>query len=363
MLFRAAVEQARANHAAAAGNRDKARVQLADADRQAARLRALWERRVIARADVDTAETNVGVGKAQVVAAEGAVQQTHAALHQAEINLAYTRIVSPIDGVVISRNVDVGQTVAASFQSPTLFVIAEDLRKMQVDTSVAEADVGKLRAGMTAQFTVDAYPSEVFRGRIREVRNAPQTIQNVVTYDAVIDVENQLMAGSTEFKLRPGMTANVTFIYAEKDDALRIPNAALRFHMPGAAAGPGGRGQRGPGGQGTAGGGGTPPAPPPPAASNAPAPAAGGAAPGGAAPGPTAGGRARRPDSTGEPSDRRTVWVLRANQPVSVPIKTGITDGTLTEVVSGDLHEGDDIITEAPNEPATTGQRPPSFRF
>jgi len=156
------------------------------------------------------------------------------------------------------------------------------------------------------------------------------------------------------------MTANVTFIYAEKDDALRIPNAALRFHMPGAAAGPGGRGQRGQGAPGASAGA-PPPAPSPPAAaSNAPAPS--GAAPGGGgAPGPTAGGRSRRVDS-GEPTDRRTVWVLRENQPVSVPIKTGITDGTLTEVVSGDLHEGDDIITEAPNEPTSSPQRP-AFRF
>ena len=127
---------------------------------------------------------------------------------------------------MISRNVDVGQTVAASLQAPTLFTIAEDLRKMQVHTAVSEADVGKLAAGMPATFTVDAYPREQFHGVIRQIRDAPQTLQNVVTYDAVIDVDND------ELKLKPGMTANVTFVYAERRDVLRVPKAALRFRPP-----------------------------------------------------------------------------------------------------------------------------------
>src|SRR5260370_27101851 len=159
---------------------------------------------------------------------------------------AYTSILSPINGVVISRSVDVGQTVAASLQAPTLFTIAEDLRKMQVHTNVAEADVGKLAPKMTTTFTVDAYPNDSFRGVIHEIRNAAQTVQNVVTYDAVIDVDNEAL------KLRPGMTANVTVVYAEKDDALKIPNAALRLNpgpellaTPGSAPqGPGPRGGR-----------------------------------------------------------------------------------------------------------------------
>jgi len=286
MMFAAAVEQASANHVAAAGNADKAHAQLADAERQAVRLRALWDRRVVARADVDTAETNAAVARAQVRAADGAVRQTEAALHQARINLAYTRIVSPIDGIVISRNVDVGQTVAASFQSPTLFVIAEDLRKMQVDTSVAEADVGKLRAGMVAQFAVDAYPTDVFHGVIREVRNAPQTIQNVVTYDAVIDVDNAAL------KLKPGMTANVTVIYAERRDALKIPNAALRFRPPGE----------------------TPAAP--------------------------------RTSAETVPTDARTVWILRDGRPVRTTVHVGVTDGISTEVIGRELRVGDPLVTE-----------------
>ena len=130
---------------------------------------------------------------------------------------------SPTDGIVISRNVDVGQTVAASFQAPTIFVVAQDLAKMQVDTSVAEADIGRLVKGMPATFTVDAYPGTPFTGTVREIRNAPQTVQNVVTYDAVIDVSNP------DLRLKPGMTANVTFVYAQRDRALRVTNAALRF--------------------------------------------------------------------------------------------------------------------------------------
>ncbi|HEY6098021.1 MAG TPA: efflux RND transporter periplasmic adaptor subunit, partial [Anaeromyxobacter sp.] len=200
-LFQAAVEQARANAVAAQGNLAKAKAQALDAERQLERARTLAERRLVAPADLDTAQAGADAAKASVQAAEGTLAQARAGLNQAEVNLAFTRIVSPTDGVVISRNVDVGQTVAASLQAPTLFVIAEDLGKMQVDTSVAEADVGRLQAGMPASFTVDAFPGEVFRGTVRQVRNAPQTVQNVVTYDAVVDVSNP------DLKLKPGMTA------------------------------------------------------------------------------------------------------------------------------------------------------------
>ena len=148
--------------------------------------------------------------------AKASLSQARANLNQAQVNLSYTNISSPIDGIVISRSVDVGQTVAASLQAPTLFVIAEDLAKMQVDTSVAEADVGRLRDGMDASFTVDAYPSETFRGRVRQIRNAPQTVQNVVTYDAVIDVANP------DLKLRPGMTANVKIPVATADNVAAV---------------------------------------------------------------------------------------------------------------------------------------------
>src|SRR5262249_55863357 len=149
-----------------------------------------FAQKLIAQADLETSESNADAAQAQVAAAQGQLEQARASLHQAQVNLDYTTIIAPTDGVVISRNVDVGQTVAAALQAPTLFTIAQDLAKMQVDTSVAEADVGKLQPGMNATFTVDAYPSEKFRGVIRQIRNAPQTVQNVVTYDAVIDVDN-----------------------------------------------------------------------------------------------------------------------------------------------------------------------------
>lgn len=312
-LFQAAVEQARANLAAATGNLAKARAQAVDAQRQADRNRALAEKKLVAQADYDTAQSNADAAAAGVVAAEGTVAQARAALHQSEVNLAYTNIVSPTSGVVISRNVDVGQTVAASLQAPTLFVIAEDLAKMQVNTSVAEADVGRLRDGMPATFTVDAYPSEVFRGTVRQVRNSPTTVQNVVTYDAVIDVANP------DLKLKPGMTANVTFVYAEKDDVLRVPNAALRFRPPPnlLAGGAGGARQ-----------------------------ARNGAGEGGGS------ARAPRRAEAPETPDQRSVWVLRADQPVQVRIRTGISDGSQTEVVDGELQQGDAVITDAAGPPS-----------
>jgi len=319
-LYQASVDQARANLAAAQGNLAKAKVQAVDARRQYARQKELAARKLNAQADLDTAQANADAADAQVAAVEGSVAQTRAALKSAEVNLAYTNIVSPTNGTVISRNVDVGQTVAASLQAPTIFVIAEDLAKMQVDTSVAEADVGRLKAGMPASFTVDAYPGEVFRGKVRQVRNAPQTVQNVVTYDAVIDVDNP------DFKLKPGMTANVTFVYAEKDDVLKVPNAALRFRPPPAMLddAKGGSGPSGPrpGATGAATGGGG----------------------GGGGGGLRAGASGGRP---GEAPDRRTVWTLVGDKPVPQKVKTGISDGSFTEVVEGELKVGDVVITDA----------------
>jgi len=222
-LFQAAVAQAKANLQAAHGALAKARANLTNADVQYRRGQALFAQSLLAAQDLDTLRAQAASARADVKAAEGQVSQATAALHQAELNLGYTNIVSPVDGTVISRSVDVGQTVAAAFQSPVLFQIAQDLHKMQVDTSVAESDVGKLRAGMDAQFTVDAYPRRVFRGTVRQVRNAPQTVQNVVTYDAVIDVANDDLA------LKPGMTANVVFPYAHASGVLLVPNAAFRW--------------------------------------------------------------------------------------------------------------------------------------
>ncbi len=317
-LFEANREQARANFVAAQANLTKAKVQAEEAQRQAERSHNLLERKLIAQAEYDTARANADAARAQVEASGGSLQQARASLNQAEVNLQYTRILSPINGVVISRSVELGQTVAASLQAPTLFVLAEDLRKMQVDTSVSEADIGKLKDGMPAYFTVDAYPSERFAGKLRQIRNAPTTVQNVVTYNAIIDVENP------ELKLKPGMTANVTFIYANQEDVLRVPNAALRFRPPpellGRAGGGGGGG--GPGAAGRRGG------------------------PGGGT-GGSGGGRRGGMGGELDPPDKRTVWVLRDGQPVPMPVRVGASDGSVTEVVSGELKEGDSVITEA----------------
>jgi HlyD family secretion protein len=318
-LFQAALDQARANLLVAKGDLASAKVKAADAARQADRTRALADRRLVAQQDLDTAVATADAARASVDASSGRVEQAQAALDSARVNLAYTNIVSPIDGTVISRNVDVGQTVAASLQAPTLFVLAEDLKKMQVDTSVAEADIGKLKDGMDATFTVDAYPGKRFRGRVREIRNSPQTVQNVVTYDAVVDVANP------DLELRPGMTANVTFVWAERQEVVRVPNAGLRFRPPAdlvAARKAAGGGAGGAGAQGGAGAGSGPQR------------------------GPGQGGGARRPDP--EP-DRRTVWVMKADGPAPVRIRVGVSDGSTTEVLEGDLHEGDRVVTDAPS--------------
>jgi len=286
---------------------------LLDAQRQFDRSQSLADRKLIAPADRDTAEANARAAKAQVEADKGAVAQAEASLHEAQVNLGYTNIISPTDGTVISRSVDVGQTVAASLQAPTLFLIAEDLKKMQVDTSVAEADVGKLHPEMTATFTVDAYPSERFTGVVRQIRNAPQNVQNVVTYDAVIDVANP------ELKLRPGMTANVVFVYAQKDDVLRASNAALRFR------------------------------PSPALLAQVRRESHQNGATSGQARAQSSGEHHRRRDADAakpDDPDVRTVWVLRDGVPERVDVKTGITDGTNTEVISGDLRPGDELITD-----------------
>ncbi|HVM96189.1 MAG TPA: efflux RND transporter periplasmic adaptor subunit, partial [Candidatus Acidoferrales bacterium] len=188
------------------------------------RNRELRDRNLIAQNDFDTAKSDYDQAVAQLALDQAAVQQAEASLQEARINLAFTDILSPVDGVVVSRNVDVGQTVAASFQTPTLFLIAQDLTKMQVDSNVSESDIGGVGVGQPASFTVDAYPGEAFHGAVVQVRNAPTTVQNVVTYDVVIGVDNP------ELKLKPGMTATVNIVTAQRDDVVRIPVRALRFN-------------------------------------------------------------------------------------------------------------------------------------
>lgn len=347
-LFQAAVAQASANHRAAKAAVAQAEAQAQNAQAVLDRTTALHKEGLATQVDLDAARTTAAVSKAQVDSAKAQVDQARASLNRAQVDLSYTDILSPIDGVVISRDVDVGQTVTASLQAPVIFTIAEDLRKMQVNTSVAEGDVGRLEPGMAAMFTVDAFPGQRFRGKIGQIRNAPQTVQNVVTYNAVIDVAND------ELKLRPGMTANVTIIYAEKEDALAVTNQALRFRPPpevaGSATASGGASSGGPGSGSGSGsgrgrwrdraGGSAPGGDTPPSGADAAPAGSGSAAPAGS--GPPGGGRPRDRDSSA-----RTVWVLRGGKVEQVSIQTGLSDGTVTEVTSGDLKEGDQVVIEA----------------
>jgi HlyD family secretion protein len=310
-LFKAALARAEASLAAAEADVEKARADHAEKERQERRTLDLAKRQLASIAEQETAQSARAGAAAQLRSAQARVQQARAERDTARTNLELSRIRSPIDGIVISRSIDVGQTVAASFQAPILFLIANDLSAMQVLAHVDEADVGKVHRGMTARFTVDAYPGETFSGTVREVRQAPTTIQNVVTYSAVIDAPNP------QKKLRQGMTAQVTLVSAEREDSLRVANAALRYRPP-----------NGDGGS---------------------APAQRPGTPGVARAAPPAGDRAaaarERPVAGGERAGGRAarVFKLEGGAPVPVEVTVGITDGRQTEVLAG-LAEGDQVV-------------------
>jgi len=246
--FQVKVQQAQANVANARARVAKARADLALKASNLRRSRELRAADFLSESQLDVARSDHAQAVAQLALDEASVQQAQASLAEAEIQLGYTEITSPVDGVVVSRNVDVGQTVAASFQTPTLFLIAEDLTQMQVNANVSESDIGGVQEGQAASFSVDAYPGRRFEGRVVQVRSAPITVQNVVTYDVVIGVANGDLA------LKPGMTATVSITTGRRDDVVRLPLRALRFRpeLAGDGAGPGGAGS-GPGGAGGAG--------------------------------------------------------------------------------------------------------------
>src|SRR5438309_4774946 len=302
MLFQAAVTQAEGDVANAQAALELAKV-------NATRTQQLFNQKNSSQQDLDTANANLHQAEANVKIKQGALDKEKA-------DLDHCTITSPIDGVVISRNVDVGQTVAASLQAPVIFQIANDLSKMQIDANVAEADVGVLDVGQNVDFTVDAFPMRTFHGKVVQVRNAPITVQNVVTYDTVIGVSNP------DLKLKPGMTANVSIIIAHKDDVLQIKNAALRYRPPDA----------------------TPVEIRKTVTSRA------------GRPGPGRGGG-------GQQGAQRTVYVLPsgANHPEPRQINTGISDGIMTEVVEG-LKEGDRVVT-AELASTAAGPSPPANPF
>ncbi|HBA88502.1 MAG TPA: efflux RND transporter periplasmic adaptor subunit [Geobacter sp.] len=327
-LFTSAVQQARGNALNAEANLAKARVTLADTKRTVGRNRTLLKEGIVSQSDMDVAQTAYESALAGEKSAEAVLMQTRGALKQAETNLNYSTIKSPVDGIVVSRNVDVGQTVAASFQTPTLFTIAQDLTKMQIDTSVDESDISKLKVGQPANFTVDAYPEQQFAGKVVQIRNAPVVTQNVVTYVAVIGV------GNKDLKLKPGMTANVSVEVQRKDDVLKVPAAALRFKPKSDKDEKGDKGRKG---------GGTK------------APGSKGGAPAGK-PGGARGGE------KGGPS--QTVYLLNAEgKGVPVSISTGIADGSSVEVASGNVKEGDDVVVEQVLQEKKKASSPMGPRF
>jgi HlyD family secretion protein len=311
-LFQAAVTQAEGDLATAQAALELAKV-------NAARTQELFTKKNSSQQDLDTAT-------ATLHQAEGNVKIKQGALDKAKADLDHCTITSPIDGVVISRNVDVGQTVAASLQAPVIFAIANDLSKMQIDSNVAEADVGVLEVGQDVDFTVDAFPMRTFRGKVVQVRNAPITVQNVVTYDTVIGVSNP------DLKLKPGMTANVSIIVAQKNSVLQIKNAALRYRPAEAASGVGRSmsSQSGASQGGSRQGGSTSP---------------------------------KTIEKTGGPRDgrpsERTVYVLSGGRPNPVQIKTGISDGVVTEVIEG-LKEGDRVVTAELASKSPAASPPPN---
>src|SRR4051812_9143544 len=296
-IFQATVTQAEGDLASAQAALELART-------NAKRTEDLVRKQNSAQADLDQAMDTLHQSEANVKIKQGA-------LAKAKADLDHCRITSPIDGVVISRSVDVGQTVAASLQAPVIFAIANDLTKMQIDSNVAEADIGALTIDQAVDFTVDAFPMRTFHGKVVQVRNAPITVQNVVTYDTVIGVDNK------DLKLKPGMTANVSIIVAHKDDVLQIKNAALRYRPADAT----------------------------------PAPSAARTA------GPSPAGRGRGSSGNRERRADRTVYVLKGGRPQPVQIKTGISDGISTEVTEG-LNEGDQVVTAEVS--ANTNSSPPA---
>lgn len=307
--FKAAVDQARANLLAAESNLAKAKVSVVDAQRTLERNRELRKRDLMPQSELDAAQTAYDAALAQLEVNKAQSAQAQAGLNQAMVDLNNTVIRSPVDGIVISRNVDVGQTVAASLQAPTLFTIANDLAKMEVHTNVDEADVGNVTEGQEVTFTVDAFPARRFRGRVHQVRNAPTVVQNVVTYDAVVRIDNK------ELLLKPGMTANVQFLVNRQENVLTIPNMAIRFK-------------------------------PPDQKNEAQellrqeqsraAPTVGAKrtsrSPGGAGGGESRGGR------------RISIYLLRNGKSEPVEVQLGITDGSKTEVREGELKENDPVI-------------------
>jgi HlyD family secretion protein len=290
-LFDAQVAQARSGVAKAKADLDRSRVDLADTQMKYDRAKELSDRQLIARSDLDAASMAVNSAAASLKGAEAQVAQAQASLNQVQVTLDHTVIAAPISGTVTQRSVDVGQTVAASMSSPTIFVIAADLTKMQVNASIDESDIGQIRPGQQVMFNVDAYPDTQFAGIVSQVRLQTTVVSNVTTYPTIIDVPNP------DSKLRPGMTANVRVIVASRSDVLRIPNGALRVRPTAEAL----------------------------AALGQPA--------------VPVGASAKRSSTDGQ------VWTFAGGALSPVSVRLGISDGTVTELLGSGLTAGSQVVT------------------
>jgi HlyD family secretion protein len=363
-LFQGALLQAKADYANAKANLAAAQANLEKAKAAAAQTRADYQRNLglaqqgiisqqqldLAKANSDTNDAAVSATAAAVTQAAAQEEQKAAAVTVAQTNLDYTTIHTPIDGTVVARNVDVGQTVAASLQAPTLFTIAQDLTKMQVYAATDESDVGMIRTGQNVTFKVDAFPKDTFSGRVSQIRLNATTVQNVVTYNTIIDFDNP------ELKLFPGMTAYITIPVASADNILRVPNGALRYKPDLTAEQIRGLYQKY----------GLNSSPPAPAGQAQPqgGPGASGKQWRARAPGSEGGGAATGQQRTPR-MDVSVVWKLRPDQTLEpVRIRTGITDHTVTEVaqvLKGELNEGDELVTGAAAASSPSASRPPGL--
>lgn len=296
--FKADADEAHGGYLNAKANVDKAQATLEDANRSMRRYAQLVQDGSISQSEYDNATTSAATAKASLAAAKASVEQYRGTYNKAKTNLEYTTIISPVNGTVISRSVEVGQTVAASYQAPTLFTIAQDLTKMQINATMDESDMGKIQEGGNATFSVDAYPDTLFPATITQIRNSYTTTSNVVTYSVMLGVDNK------ELKLRPGMTANVTYIIGERRNVLKIPTAALRYH-PQSASQPASAGQSGQSGQA---------------------------------------GQKNQPAQKLAPGQKR-IYVLQNGRPVPVVVTLGMGNDKETEVLQGDLTEGMEVIT------------------
>jgi HlyD family secretion protein len=325
-LLQTQVEQARATVVRLQADVDRARVQLDDSRLKANRAQELFDRQLIPRTDLETAQSTMKTNEAALKAAQAQVVQANASLNQNDVNMGHTVIRAPIDGIVISRNVDVGQTVASSLQAPTLFVIAKDLGEMQLSASVDESDIGRIRPGQKVSFRVDAYGGDTFTGTVSQVRLQPVVEQNVVSYTTIIDVPN------ADLKLKPGMTATLSLEVARADGVLRVPNAALRFRPTAevfASLGqePPSFGRQDASRQ--------------QAQQNRPRTEVG-----------TSG-------TTNERAPRAAVWLLQDGKLRPVRVETGISDGAMTAIVGGSLDENTQVVTGV-TTPKGTAASPPA---